>query len=125
MHARRRSDDGIKWPFTPDGRYLLVGGRLWRAGNPALPEEARQRFVEALMEARRAVRTAKRGEGDLAAARACVDAAKRGLGERGPVWWTDGAADYNRHIAKNTPYADWAELAKRNELVPDQADLAS
>ncbi|WP_367280028.1 hypothetical protein [Sphingomonas sp. LHG3406-1] len=39
--------------------------------------------------------------------RARVDAAKRALGERGPVWWTDGDPDWNRHLAKNTPYADW------------------
>ena len=36
-----------------------------------------------------------------------MDEAKRALGERGPVWWTDGAPDYNRRMAKNTPYADW------------------
>lgn len=36
-----------------------------------------------------------------------VDAAKHALGERGTVWWTDGALDYNRHMARNTPYADW------------------
>jgi hypothetical protein len=29
------------------------------------------------------------------------------LGERGPVWWTDGAPDFNRRMARNTPYADW------------------
>lgn len=60
------------------------------------------------MAARRAVRAAlPHGGQDLAAARASVDAAKRGLGERGPVWWTDGAPDLNRHMAANTPYADW------------------
>lgn len=60
------------------------------------------------MNARRAVAAGKRA-GDLDAiadARAAVDAAKTGLGERGPVWWTDGAPDYNRHLVKNTPYAD-------------------
>ena len=41
------------------------------------------------------------------AARKRVDAAKHALGERGPVWWTDGAPDCNRHMAKNTPYAEW------------------
>ena len=40
-------------------------------------------------------------------ARAAVDAAKVALGERGPVWWTDGAPDYNRRMARNTPYAGW------------------
>ena len=40
-------------------------------------------------------------------AHAAADKAKRALGERGPVWWTDGAADFNRHKVKNTPYAEW------------------
>ena len=34
-----------------------------------------------------------------------VDKAKRALGERGPVWWK--GKDYNRYLAKNTPYAQW------------------
>ncbi len=42
----------------------------------------------------------------LAEARASVNAAKIGLGERGPVWWDDDV-DLNRHMALNTPYADW------------------
>ena len=44
----------------------------------------------------------------MMAARADVDPAKVALGERGPVWWEDGAPDLNRHFAKNTPYAEWA-----------------
>jgi len=36
-----------------------------------------------------------------------VDAAKRELGERGPVWWSDGAPDLNRRLARNTCYAEW------------------
>ncbi len=40
-------------------------------------------------------------------ARAAVDQAKRALGERGPAWWDDGAPDYNRKMAANTPYAEW------------------
>ena len=43
-----------------------------------------------------------------------VDAAKRALGERGPVWWSDGAPDLNRRMARNTVYADWF-----NSLAPD------
>jgi hypothetical protein len=54
-------------------------GRAMRAGDDQSREQARQR----------------------------VDAAKQALGERGPVWWTDGAPDWNRHIARNTPYAEW------------------
>ena len=94
-------------PRTPDGRYFVVRGRLWRLSNPALTAEERDTLVRTLMAARRAVRDAH-GDGDkLASARAKVDAAKRALGERGPPWWTDGAPDYNRCMARNTPYADW------------------
>ncbi|RYE34647.1 MAG: hypothetical protein EOP23_03805 [Hyphomicrobiales bacterium] len=97
---------------TPDGRYFIVAGRLWRSTNPGLPEAERQSLVDELMDARRAVKNAKAGKGDLVAARAAVDAAKVALGERGPVWWHDGAPDFNRHLAKNTPYADWASALK-------------
>ncbi len=101
--------DSIKYPVTPDGRYFVVRGRLWRCSDPSLPEERRQALVNELMAARRAVGVAKRADDAdaLTAARAAVDAAKVSLGERGPVWWTDGAPDLNRHMAKNTPYADW------------------
>ena len=91
---------------TPDGRYIIVNGRLWRATDPNLPETERQRWVDALMDARRAVKHAKAADDDAAlkAARAEVQKAKEALGERGPVWWTDGAPDYNRKLVKNTPY---------------------
>jgi len=61
------------------------------------------------MTARRAVGAAKMGNNKLAMrkARADVDAAKRALGERGPVWWEDGAPDYNRRMVQSTPYAGW------------------
>ena len=98
-----------KYPTTPDGRYFVVRGRLWRTSNPALPPEQRQQWVNALMLARRHVGVAKKA-GDAAAeraARADVDAAKQALGERGPVWWTDGAPDMNRKMVANTPYAAW------------------
>jgi hypothetical protein len=36
-----------------------------------------------------------------------VNAAKYGLGERGPVWWSDGASDLNRHLVRDTGYAAW------------------
>ena len=96
-------------PVTPDGRYFVVRGRLWRCTNPALDPAARTAHTRELMSARRAKRAALRGADAAAteAARQRVDAAKRALGERGPVWWTDGAPDYNRHMALNTPYATW------------------
>lgn len=94
---------------TPDGRYLVVRGRLWRRTNPKLAEDERERLVHDLMAARRAKQIAMKADDRDAreAARDAVDAAKRALGERGPVWWTDGAPDYTRKLAKNTPYADW------------------
>ncbi|MCF5707368.1 hypothetical protein GIV19_08700 [Pseudomonas syringae] len=96
-------------PTTPDGRYFVVKGQLWRCSNPSLEEDERQRLVNALMDARRAVKAAK-ASGDaeqLKQARTEVDAAKVALGERGPVWWEDGAPDFNRHKIDNTPYAAW------------------
>ena len=59
------------------------------------------------MAARRAVREAGGDQLAVKAARARVDAAKVALGERGPVWWSDAAPDYNRRMAEKTPYADW------------------
>lgn len=94
---------------TPDGRYLVVRGRLWRRGNPALDDSLRERLVAELMDARRDVGRALRvddGEA-LREARTRVQTAKVALGERGPVWWDDGAPDLTRRLAKNTPYAAW------------------
>jgi hypothetical protein len=95
-----------KYPTTPDGRYFVVRGRLWRKANPGLSAEQSAELVKALMAARRAVRKGST-DGERAAAREAVDIAKRALGERGPVWWSDGAPDFNRRLARNTPYADW------------------
>ena len=99
----------MRYPITPDGRYFVVRGRLWRCTDPNLPPARRESLTRALMNARRDKGAAMRA-GDVAAreeARRRVDAAKQALGERGAVWWTDGAPDWNRHMAKNTPYADW------------------
>jgi hypothetical protein len=98
---------------TPDGRYIVVRGRLWRAANPHLPEAERAALVKALMAARSDVARANRTKDAklLKDARRRVQAAKVGLGERGPVWWADGAPDYNRRLAKNTPYAGWYAAA--------------
>jgi hypothetical protein len=96
-------------PVTPDGRYFVVRGRLWRCTNPFLSAEVKKVLVAELMEARREKGSALRG-GDNAGrevARQRIDEIKKQLGERGPVWWSDGAPDWNRHMAKNTPYADW------------------
>ena len=94
---------------TPDFRYIVVDGRLWRAANPSLASELRAKLVSDLMNARREVKAAgsAKDKERMATARSAVNAAKVSLGERGPAWWTDGAKDFNRHLVKNTPYADW------------------
>ncbi|VWX61763.1 conserved hypothetical protein [Burkholderiales bacterium 8X] len=94
------------YPSTPDGRYFVVRGRLWRKTRPDLADEVRDRWVKELMAARRALR-GEQSASERQTARQQVDRAKRALGERGPAWWTDGAPDFNRKLAKNTPYAEW------------------
>lgn len=101
--------DTMRPPVTPDGRYFVVRGRLWRCTDPRLPPEERERLTRALMRQRTAIGRAMRtgdAEGE-AAARRELHALKVALGERGPVWWTDGAPDLNRRMARNTPYAGW------------------
>lgn len=97
-------------PPTPDGRYFVMvgrsGPRLWRATNPNLDPEVRARLTKELMAARRAVRGAT-DRAAIADARAKVDTAKVALGERGPVWWSDGAPDLNRRLVKGSCYGEW------------------
>jgi hypothetical protein len=94
---------------TPDGRYFVVRGRLWRCSNPHLSQAKRAELVTELMAARRAKGAAIRSGDPIAreAARSRVDVAKIALGERGPVWWDDDAPDLNRHLARTTRYAEW------------------
>lgn len=76
---------------TPDGHHVIIEGRKWRATNPNLAPEARQKLVNELMSARRAVGAALKAKDADAekAARARVSAAKIALGERGPKWWEE------------------------------------
>ena len=111
------SERAQPYPVTPDGRYFVVRGRLWRTTNPAVPEADRTRLTAKLMAARRAVATSRK-QADavgIAAARASVDEAKIALGERGPVWWQDGAPDFNRRMARNTPYGVWYRNIEERE----------
>jgi hypothetical protein len=87
----------------------VVRGRLWRRTRPDLPAHERERWVAALMTARRTVAAARRAHDPDAErrARAAVHEAKVALGERGASWWTDGTPDLNRRMVANTPYAEW------------------
>ncbi len=110
----RLTDERPPYPVTPDGRYFVVRGRLWRCSDPGLAATERERLVKTLMRARRAVGLAlKSGDGEaLKSARGQVNGAKISLGERGPVWWSDGAPDMNRKMVWNTPYADWYDALR-------------
>ncbi|MDS0135611.1 MULTISPECIES: hypothetical protein [unclassified Amycolatopsis] len=65
---------------TPDGRYILVNGRRWRATDPEIPDDVRDRLQKHLMAARRVQDRAR------------VQAAKVALGERGEPWWEQTSA---------------------------------
>lgn len=95
---------------TPDGRYVVINGRRWRATDPEIPEDVGAVLRHELMDARRAVGAALRVK-DTAAERAArdrVQAAKVALGERGTPWW-DQSPDERR--------ARWSPLVA--ELAPD------
>ena len=94
---------------TPDGRYIVLQGRLWRAANPTLSAERKIRYMRELLNGRRALKAAKLAgdESAITDARRMVALAQVGLGERGRVWWKDGAPDLNRTLIKNSPYAQW------------------
>jgi hypothetical protein len=100
------------YPKTPDGRYMVVRGILWRCTNPNLTDVGRERWVHALMDARRAIKREALHPAALAQARSEVNAAKIALGERGDPWWEDGSPCYNRHKVDNTPYAAWYQSLK-------------
>ncbi|MFC8530447.1 hypothetical protein [Nocardia sp. NPDC057227] len=84
---------------TPDGRYIVVEGRRWRATDPLIPEERRAELQSILMAWRREVR---RTEG-ARAARDGVQAAKVALGERGTPWWEQSDAERRARWATEVP----------------------
>jgi hypothetical protein len=97
------------YPETPDGRYFVVEGRLWRRANPALEPEVKDKLTRRLMRARRAVLEGLRTNDQalVREARRRIGQLKVALGERGAPWWDDGAPDYNKKLVGKTPYADW------------------
>ena len=95
------------YPHTPDGRYFVANGKLWRCSNPRLTPAGRKALTKKLMAARRKVKEVQNNERLLKAARREVNAAKEALGERGPVWWDDGAPDETMKHPKGSSYAEW------------------
>ncbi|WUH57585.1 hypothetical protein OG432_34645 [Streptomyces sp. NBC_00442] len=83
---------------TPDGHFVVIDGRKWRATDPILPENIASQLRKHLMAARRSVRAAL-SRGDDAAvrnARRRVQRAKVALGERGTPWWEQSADERRR-----------------------------
>lgn len=70
-------------------RYVVAGGRRWRASDPSIPATLRSELVAELMAARRAVAAAGGGEPATGSARRRVQDAKVALGERGRPWWEE------------------------------------
>ena len=78
---------------TADGRWIVVDGRRWRTADPSLPEDVRARLLHHLGVGRSGVRAARGDDAAVAAARARVQLAKTGLGERGTAWWEQDDAE--------------------------------
>lgn len=93
-------------PTTPDGRYFVSKGKLWRKTDPRLGDSERRAAIKAMMQARRDMAQAMT-EFETQTARARIDAAKTRLGEAGPVWWDDGAADESGIAPGKSSYVDW------------------
>jgi hypothetical protein len=88
---------------TPDGRFVVIDGRRWRATDPAIPEARRSELTHVLMAWRREVRRT-RGTDDETASRAGVHAAKVALGERGtPPWWGQSDAEREARWSAEVP----------------------
>lgn len=108
-----------------DERWLIVKGRRWRRTDPCLPTAMVEALKSHLGRGRSGVRVAQR-RGDqeaVAAARARVDLAKHGLGERGPRWWDDPEAD--RVARAKAALAELASMDQNGDQKPRAADDGS
>ena len=97
---------------TEDGRWIVVGGRRWRAEDPALEPDLAARLRSHLGRARAAVR----GVGEAPAerrARDRVQLAKEGLGERGTAWWELPVAEREQRARDR--------LSRLDEAAPEAA----
>ncbi|MEU7785752.1 MULTISPECIES: hypothetical protein [unclassified Amycolatopsis] len=79
---------------TSDGRYIVVNGRRWRATDPEIPADVRDRLQKHLMAARR-VQDRER-----------TQLAKVALGERGEPWWEQTSAQRRERWEKGLAELD-------------------
>lgn len=87
---------------TPDGRYVVIDGRRWRATDPDIPEERAAELRSVLMAWRREVRRTQ-GTDEERASRDGVQAAKVALGERGTPWWEQTDAERRARWEADVP----------------------
>ncbi|MEV8047545.1 hypothetical protein ACF06D_15900 [Streptomyces griseoluteus] len=80
---------------TPDGHFVVINGRRWRATDPDIPEDVAARLRRHLMAGRRGVRDAEDDEAERTA-RGRVQRAKVALGERGTPWWEESGEERRR-----------------------------
>ena len=111
--------NGYSWnvpALTPDGRYDVVRGNLCRRSNPGLTPDQRAALVARLRDAEQRIQTNTDNylavrEAKTIAARTLVE-----LGERGPVWWRDGAPDLHGQPIKQSPYGKWWDDHQRAQV---------
>lgn len=99
---------------TPDGRYIVVNRRRWRATDPVLDPEVAAALRQHLGRARSAIGRL-RVEAEREPWRHRVQLAKEGLGERGTAWWELDEAERHARAARMLELlaADDAEPAPR------------
>ena len=108
--TREQAADGPE--RTPDGRYVIINGRRWRATDPEISDDAAAVLRRELMSARRAVGAALKADDPQAerVARDRVQRAKVALGERGTPWW-EQASEERR--------ARWSDLVELLAAPPE------
>ena len=99
---------GVSNDYTPDGHFIVIKGRRWRATDPLIPDDVAAVLRSELMSARRAVGAALRAEDPDAerAARDRVQASKTALGERGTPWWEQDEAERQARWEAGLPEVD-------------------
>ncbi|KPC81160.1 MULTISPECIES: hypothetical protein [Streptomyces] len=105
---------------TPDGRYIVVNGRRWRASDPEIPEGVAADLRRHLMAARRAVAASRRNQDTAAEGRARyrVHTAKVALGERGTPWWEQSVAERRRRWQDGATRLNAADQPGKDHITP-------
>jgi hypothetical protein len=101
---------------TPDGRYDVVRGKLQRRSNPRLTTDQRALLVARLRDAEQRIRAVTDDYLAVREARAAAAQVLVELGERGPVWWSDGTPDLHGQPVDRSPYGKWWDDRRRVEV---------